>query len=261
MRSQHWGIPVGHGNTPPLSCSKKHEDTPCYFCEMVNEYYNSGDPRQNELARKSKASVSVIANVIDVKDPLNDDGTPKVLIWQFSWKLFQEVRSYFRDPDYGDLTHPETGRNFKITASVVSSQGARQWTRYDLQIGAKPTELDVPAALDHLYDLDNTFPVKVYTYDEQKMIFDGTWDPRTGSKSLPSSAASVAPKLDGPEPELPSAAATESPKDDEFETSKDDEFETAPDDAWEDVLSEDSGKQDDLKKKLDALKAAARASQ
>ena len=263
VRSQHWGIPVGHGNTPPLSCSKKHEDTPCYFCEMVNEYYNSGDPRQNELARKSKASVSVIANVIDVKDPENDDGTPKVLIWQFSWKLFQEVRSYFRDPDYGDLTHPETGRNFKITASVVSSQGARQWTRYDLQIGAKPTGLDDPAALDHLYDLDTTFPVKVYTYDEQKMIFDGTWDPRSGSKSLPSSAASIAPKLDSPNPS-PVAKATETDDADEFETASDDadEFETASDDdEWGDVLADDSEKKNDMKKKLDALKAAARASQ
>jgi len=186
-----------------------------------------------------------------------------VLIWQFSWKLFQEVRSYFRDPDYGDLTHPETGRNFKITASVVSSQGARQWTRYDLQIGAKPTGLDDPAALDHLYDLDTTFPVKVYTYDEQKMIFDGTWDPRSGSKSLPSSAASIAPKLDSPNPS-PVAKATETDDADEFETASDDadEFETASDDdEWGDVLADDSEKKNDMKKKLDALKAAARASQ
>lgn len=256
VRSQHWGIPVGHGNTPPLSCARKHGDNaPCYFCEQVNEYYNSGDPRQNELARRMKASVSVISNVIDVKDPYNEDGTPKVLIWQYSWKLFQEIRAYFRDADYGDLTHPGTGRNFKISASVVSSQGQRQWTRYDLQVGAKPTELEVPEALDHLYDLDNTFPVKLYPYEQQKMIFDGTWDPRQGPAALPASAASSAPKLESKEEEeefSPPPKAKAAPAEDEFEASEED-------DDWGDLTaSDDSEKQQDMKKKLAALKKAAK---
>lgn len=257
IRSQHWGIPIGHGNTPPLSCSKKHADEPCYFCEQVNEYFNSGDPRQQDLARRMKASVSVISNVIDVKDPLNEDGTPKVLIWQYSWKLFQEVRAYFRDVDYGDLTHPETGRNFKITASVVSSQGERQWTRYDLQIGAKPTELEAPEALDHLYDLDTTFPVKLYGYGEQQMIWDGTWNPRSGAASLPASAASTAPRL---EAEVVTPTTTD---EDEFEAkaSDEDEFEVeAKADEWDDLLddSADEEKQKDIRQKLDKLKKAAK---
>tara|TARA_Y100001973_G_C5126244_1_gene295330 strand:- start:235 stop:849 length:615 start_codon:yes stop_codon:yes gene_type:complete len=202
-----------------------------------------------------KASVSVISNVIDVKDPYNEDGTPKVLIWQYSWKLFQEIRAYFRDADYGDLTHPGTGRNFKISASVVSSQGQRQWTRYDLQVGAKPTELEVPEALDHLYDLDNTFPVKLYPYEQQKMIFDGTWDPRQGPAALPASAASSAPKLESKEEEeefSPPPKAKAAPAEDEFEASEED-------DDWGDLTaSDDSEKQQDMKKKLAALKKAAK---
>jgi hypothetical protein len=205
-----------------------------------------------------KASVSVISNVIDVKDPLNDDGTPKVLIWQYSWKLFQEIRSYFRDADYGDLTHPLNGRNFKISASVVSSQGQRQWTRYDLQVGAKPTELETPEALDHLYDLDSTFPVKIYSYEEQKMIWDGTWDPRSGRTALPASAASTAPKLESKNTEeefadTPSPKAA--PKEDDL-----DEFEAASeDDDWGDLTtSGDSEKQNAMQQKLAALKKAAK---
>ena len=263
VRSQHWGIPVGHGNTPPLSCARKHGDNePCYFCEQVNEYYNSGDPRQNDLARRMKASVSVISNVIDVKDAVNDDGTPKVLIWQYSWKLFQEIRSYFRDADYGDLTHPISGRNFKISASVVSSQGQRQWTRYDLQVGAKPTELETPDALSHLYDLDNTFPVKLYTYDEQKMVWDGTWDPRSGRTALPASAEEKAPKLEQVEVEVEEEEEFATPKTEDKAAPEDDldEFEAAgEDDDWGDLASsDDSEKQQDMKKKLAALKKAAK---
>ena len=60
IRAQHWGFPVGHGDRTPLSCARKHQDEPCYFCEVVNEYYNSEDPRQKELARDLKANVILI---------------------------------------------------------------------------------------------------------------------------------------------------------------------------------------------------------
>ena len=182
IRRQHWGIPIGMGKMPPLSCSKSHIDEPCYFCMMVNDYYNSGDPRKQELARKMRASTSVMSNVIDLKDPQNEDGTPKVQIWQYSWKVHQHIVGYFNNPEYGDLTHPKTGRNFKVTANVVSAQGNRTWTQYDLQVGANESELEVADALDHLYDLDDTFPLRFYNFDEQQGIFEGTFDPRTGTR-------------------------------------------------------------------------------
>lgn len=271
IRSQHWGIPVGHGNTPPLLCSRKHDSDGerCYFCEAVNDLFNNGDPNDRVLANRTKANVSVISNVIDVKDPVNADGTPKVLIWQYSWKVFQEIRAYFRDSDYGDLTHPETGRNFRVTAEVVSSQGDRKWTRYDLQVGAQPTELEVPEALDHLYDIDASFPVKLYSYSEQKMIWDGTWDPRAGtSPALPGpvdTGSHKPEKLDFKESPIkmtkPQAdefrKKVEEPKSEDSE----DEFESAAskDDDWEDILDDvDDDKQAAIRAKLDALKKAAK---
>jgi hypothetical protein len=269
IRSQHWKIPMGQGSNAPLSCSKKHADEPCYFCEQVNRLFNSDDPRENDLARQMKASVSVISNVIDVNDPVKEDGSPKVLIWNYSWKLFQDVRAYFRDPDYGDLTHPATGRNFKITASKVSSQGSRTWIRYDLQVGAKPTELEVPEALNNLHDLDETFPVKLYTYEEQKMIWNGEWNPRGGSAALPASAASTAPRIEttpaAPEKEEFETSADKDEGED-FETSADkdegEDFETSAqgDDEWDDLLDDsvDDEKQKDIRNKLNKLKKAAK---
>jgi len=282
IRSQHWGIPVGHGNTPPLLCARKHDSDGerCYFCEAVNDLFNNGDPNDRVLANRTKANVSVISNVIDVKDPVNADGTPKVLIWQYSWKVFQEIRAYFRDSDYGDLTHPETGRNFRVTASVVSSQGDRKWTRYDLQVGAQPTELEVPEALDHLYDIDASFPVKLYSYAEQKMIWDGTWDPRSGtSPALPGPVATGSHKPEKVEfktalsvPEMTKSQADafrkkiENPKPNmadwvEKAAASEDEFESAAskDDDWEDILDDvDDDKQKAIRAKLDALKKAAK---
>ena len=239
IRRQHWNIPIGMGKTPPLSCSKSHLDEPCYFCMIVNDYYNSGDPRKQELARKMRASTSVMSNVIDLKDPTSEDGSPKVQIWQYSWKVHQHIIGYFNNPEYGDLTHPKTGRNFKVTANVVSSQGNRTWNQYDLQVGASESELEVADALDHLYDLDDTFPLRFYNFDEQQGIFEGTFDARTGARK-----------------ELPSISA---PKQIESHTEPEVETKSSPDDEWEDVMPVESSSDDssDIMKKLDELKSIA----
>jgi len=244
VRKQHWGIPVGVGKTPPLACTKAHNSDNCYFCTMVNEYYNSGDPRKQSLARRMKATSSVTSNVIDIKDPLEDDGSPKVQIWQYSWKVYQDIMGYFRSPDYGDLTHPVSGRNFKVSCEVVSSQGDRQWTKYIIQVGANPTELEVPDALGHLYDLGNTFPLKFYSPDEQEAIFDGTLDPRTGSSTPTLGGNGEAKQIE--------EASTDSKE--EFETQDSNED-------WDDLV-EDTPKEDGntsvILDKLEELKRAAR---
>lgn len=251
IRRQHWNIPIGMGKTPPLACSKSHIDEPCYFCMMVNDYYNSGDPRKQELARKMRASTSVMSNVIDLKDPVGEDGNPKIQVWQYSWKVHQHIIGYFNNPEYGDLTHPKTGRNFKVTANVVSAQGNRTWTQYDLQVGANQSELEVAGALDHLYDLDDTFPLKFYNFDEQKGIFDGTFDPRTGTrKELPSSEE---PK----QIESNSVPQIDTPAKVEVKSSTDDEWEDVMSGSTTETSDSDDGGKSDIMKKLDELKTIA----
>ena len=256
VRKQHWGIPIAMSKTPPLPCNYSHFEEPCFFCQVVNDYYNSGDPRKQDLARRMKASSSVMSNVIYVDDPYNEDCTPKVQIYQYSWRLFSDIRSYFQNPEYGDLTHPMTGRNFKITASVTSNTGERAWTRYDIQVGASPKELVVPEALDYLYDLDAEFPVKQWSFEEQEQIFEGILDPRTGSpQAVIGGNTTQTKQIQGGVEEK--VEVQEEVKD-EFEpvaetVAKDE------DDEWGEVLSsEDDGGQEDILKKLDELKKVAR---
>jgi hypothetical protein len=259
VRKQHWGIPIGMGNTPPLPCNYSHFEEPCYFCQVVNDYYNAGDPRKQDLARRMKASASVMSNVIDVDDAHNEDGTPKVQIYQYSWRLFSDIRSYFQNPEYGDLTHPMTGRNFKISASVTSNTGDRAWTRYDVQVGASAKELVVPEALDHLYDLDVEFPAKHWSFEEQEQIFEGVLDPRTGAPqvSIGGGNTTGTKRIEGAVEEDESASDFE--ETDEFGTSPSPEVESKDDAEWGEVLSEDSdGGQEDVLKKLDDLKKIAR---
>jgi hypothetical protein len=250
VRAQHWNLPGEGRSKRPYSCSKKHTGEPCYFCEKVNDLYNSGSPEDLVIAKGAKASVTVVMNVLDVKNPTKEDGTPNVMLWTPSWRTFQEIRNYFRDPEYGDLTHPVKGRNFRV-ARV--SQANTTWSTYQVRVSARESELEVPEALDHLYDLEETLPVKLYSYGDQRLIWeDPNYDPRS-DMGLPASAASVAPKIEAP-----------TPVEEEFEAPKATEevFEAASseDDEWDDVVSDDdsSEKQSDMQAKLAALKKAAK---
>jgi len=208
VRKQHWNVPYGMGKVPPQICSWAHDQEPCFYCAQTNEYYNSGDPRMTKMARQIKASTTYISNVLDLDDPLNEDGSPKVQIWQYSPTVFRELKGYFQDKEYGDLAHPLTGRDIRVKSEIVGEQGGNTWTKYSLTLRAKETPLEHLDALDNLYELADEYPVRVYPYQIQQGIFNGTLDPRSGQPKALLAGSATAGQL--------------SPGDDdeEFESSK-----------------------------------------
>ena len=180
VRKQHWNVPYGMGKVPPQTCSWAHAQESCYHCSQTNEYYNSGDPRFVGIARKIKASTNYMSNVLDLDDPTNEDGTPKVQVWQYSQTVFRDLKGYFQDPEYGDLAHPLSGRDLRVSAEITGEQGGNTWTKYSVRVRGKETLLEHLDALDSLYDLDEEYPLKVYPYSVQEGIFNGTLDPRSG---------------------------------------------------------------------------------
>lgn len=270
VRVNHWGIPIGQGKTPPQACHYKHFDEPCYFCEVVNEYYNSGDPRKADLARRMKASISYTSNVIDLNDPTNEDGTPKVQMWTYSESVFKEICYYVKNKeDWGDIFHPKKGRDIRLQSETVGTTGGNTYTKHKIKVRGSESAVPDMSVYDYLIDLETEMPVKRYTYDQQKGIFDGTLDFRTGEpKGLPGNSFGI-PKLVA---ETPSPVVEESADDDDgFE----DSFSSAPvveeskpvaaeapvveeeDDDWDSVLSDDDA--DDEDEKVADIKAKLKA--
>ena len=261
VRKQHWGIPAGNEG-PPLSCANAHGDVDCYFCELVSEYYNSGDPRKKAQASRMRASASVMSNVIEVRDPVNDDGTPKVQLWQYTWAVFQDLMRYFKDSDYGDVTNPLTGRNFKVSAEKVS-EGSNSFIKYKVTPGANPSELEHMDALDHLLNLEEIYAPRLFTYADQKLIADGEFDPRQGKlPAAPPTAelpeASIKEENEFFPEEEPSPKKKKAPKKVAEEVFEEPTNEADWEDEFEDEAStedsEDDPKRDDVKKKLEELK-------
>lgn len=272
VRALHWGIPVGMQKTPPQTCSYKHFDSPCYFCEITNDYFNSGDPRKADVARRIKANTSYISQAIDLNDPTNDDGSPKIKLWQYSESVWKDICDYVRNrEDYGDVFHPKKGRDFRLTSEVVGTSGGNTYTKHKIKMRGKPSEVPDMAVYDCLLDLDKERLITEFTYEQQQGIFDGTLDYRKGTpKALPGNGHGI-PKLVAP------ATTDDVDDDDEFESlPKEDSTEAEAgipaepeveqveaaaevsdddDDDWDDVVSDD----DDSDEKVADIKAKLKA--
>lgn len=262
VRRQHWGIPAGSSG-PPLSCAAAQDGGNCYFCDLVSEYYNSGDPRKKAQAGRMKASSSVMSNVIDVRDPVNDDGSPKVQLWQYTWAVFQDLMRYFKDSDYGDVTNPITGRNFKVSAEKIS-EGTNSFIKYKITPGANPSKLENMEALNHLIVLEEMYAPRFFTYDDQKLIAAGEFDPRQGKLPAPPNKPQLT-EGSGADDDADSDANESFPEDDSpkpVKEASEEEFEETSGGDWEDEFGEgeteeaasDDPKRDDVKKKLEDLK-------
>jgi hypothetical protein len=272
VRVQHWGIPIGVGKTPPQLCAWKHSGEPCYYCEVVNEYYNSGDPRKVDLARRMKAGVSYISNVLDVNDPVNEDSSPKVQVWQYSQSVFRDLAYYYKRRDeWGDIAHPETGRDIRVISEIVGKSDDRQsYTRHQVKLRGNSTPLAHPQALEVLHDLDEVFPLVLHEYEVQQGIFEGTLDFRSGkvrggalpppqsAGNLEASTSTTSAPVSYEDADPPAVVEQQ---DDFVSPSKSNGDETAPvetkGDDWDSVLDEETEEKENasigaLKEKLQA---------
>ena len=267
VRAQHWGIPVGMNSKIPLSCTYRHAGEQCYFCQVTNDYFNSGDPTEKTIARQIKTKTTYICNAIDVKDPVNEDGSPKILLWYMTPNVYKDIKGTF-DPDagYGDITHPLTGRDIKVTLEKTGEENGQEFYKYVLKVGGSPKPLVDPPGLDyidHLIDLEAEFPLSLYDYDTQKGIFEGKLDPGTGkARAALGGGGNRAALPSGDDDEFESMRGA---KDKEAEKKSEDDFEDPPapssdgsgDDDWDDLEddSEESSEESSESEETDSMKA------
>lgn len=148
------------GTTKVITCLRLTTGDKCYVCDLVAELKRSGNKKDVELAKSWSAKSRIFFNILD-----REDGNVKVLGTGTS--IFKEILKYFADPDWGDLTHPETGRDV-----VINRSGSGMETEYSVTPKPKTRPLGVPIEDLNMYDLNSL--VSIPSYDEQKESFEGT---------------------------------------------------------------------------------------
>lgn len=98
-----------------------------------------------------------------------------VQFWGFGKTVYQEILGYIADPDYGDITDAETGRD--ITISYVSAEdGGTQFPTTTIRIKPKQTPIVEDKEKTAEY-LDKQTPIvdlyEELSYDELKKVLEG----------------------------------------------------------------------------------------
>lgn len=137
-------------------CNRLNSNEACYICDVVDALYKSKDKSDKDLAKDLSAKARIFFNVID-----RTDGKVKVL--GTGNQIFKELLKYFADDDWGDLTHPVTGRDV-----VINKSGSGLDTEYSVIPKPNPSKLKEDVELKDLSEI-----AKPFTYEEQEMVMNG----------------------------------------------------------------------------------------
>lgn len=148
------------------TCPKTfNEKNPCPICEYVAQLQKSKSKQDKKLADQIKAKRRIYINVLSRDD---EEETPKVL--PIGVTILKGLLETICDPDYGDITDPETGRDVTITRK---GQGLN--TEYSVLPKPKSSvvseDVEVDDIEEAMADLDALFIEK--SYDELQAILDG----------------------------------------------------------------------------------------
>lgn len=148
------------------TCPKTfNEKNPCPICEYVAQLQKSKSKQDKKLANQIKAKRRIYINVLSRDD---EEETPKVL--PIGVTILKGLLETICDPDYGDITDPETGRDVTITRK---GQGLN--TEYSVLPKPKSSvvseDMEVDDIEEAMADLDALFIEK--SYDELQAILDG----------------------------------------------------------------------------------------
>lgn len=143
--------------------------------EYNSELWKTENPSLQEEVRKRKQKVSIVANIIVLKDPEKPENEGKVFLYKFGVKIFDKIKEIMNPDDKlgEEPVNPFDfwqGADFKLKVRKVSG-----FTNYDKSEFAKPNELlagdeeKLKVVYEQLHRLDEFLDVKNFkSYEELK---------------------------------------------------------------------------------------------
>lgn len=186
-----------HYNLGKMSvlCPKRNFDEECPVCEFASALWNEGDEDSKNMAKDLFARQRFYSPII-----LRDEKDPTVKVWGYSQTVYQELLKKVLNPQFGDITDPETGTDFDIT---YEKTGGKQFPDTKLEFDRNESSLcgelgDDKCAelLDSIPDFTTLFdrktPAEVQEILDNYLDSDGDGDDKPdvvkgGGKSEPTS--------------------------------------------------------------------------
>ena len=162
------------GKNPGIYCNKRNDGGECAICDFASKLWREGvendDSTLKNEAKKLFARKRYYSPVL-----VRGAESEGVKIWAYGKTAYETLLGYVLDPDYGDITDPQTGTDIKLTYTLASGPGA--FPKTALQPRRRPSVLcddaiaDCQELLDSVPNIDKLFDVK--TAEEVQELLDG----------------------------------------------------------------------------------------
>ena len=148
--------------------------------EFADKLKRMGDKEDWKAAKQMEPKLRTFVPII-VRGQEGDG----VRFWGFGKTVYQEILGYIADPDYGDITDPQTGRDLTIQYISAEEAGASYPTT---QLRVKPSQTPLAESADSVQKLleNQTEITDLYSelsYDELKDVLEGWLNPSKTSKN------------------------------------------------------------------------------
>ena len=162
------------GKNPGIYCNKRNDGGECPICDFASKLWRDGvendDSTLKNEAKKLFARKRYYSPVL-----VRGNEADGVKIWAYGKTAYETLLGYVLDPDYGDITDPETGTDIKLTYTIPGTPGS--FPKTTLQPRRRPSVLcddaiaDCQDLIDSVPNIDNLFDVK--TVEEVQEMLDG----------------------------------------------------------------------------------------
>lgn len=170
----HYGFRAEGRNRAYPCLQMFDEHASCPACEFIDVLKEEGSEESTNLSRRLRRQARYYVNLIDRRTP------GEVKIYGMRRRQMRALRGYLQDPDYGDVTDPEEGRDVIIDRTGVGLQ-----SQYEIRIRPKTSEIELEGWEEKLHKLHKEV-IEPITRDEylkaMKLSFGKLWTKAMGIK-------------------------------------------------------------------------------
>ena len=111
------------GKNPGILCPKRNHGEDCPICDFASHLWRQGVESNDDTAKREAKKLFVRKRYFS---PIlvRGEEAEGVRVWSYGKTAYETLLGLVLDPDYGDITDPETGTDIVLTYNVPGTPGS-----------------------------------------------------------------------------------------------------------------------------------------
>jgi hypothetical protein len=105
------------GKNPGFLCPKKNHGETCAICDFANKLYKEKNEESAKMAKKFLPRQRFFSAIV-----VRGEEAEGLKVWGYGKNAYQDLIGLVLNPDYGDITDVEEGRDLTLAASKAAGQ-------------------------------------------------------------------------------------------------------------------------------------------